>query len=173
MLLLILCCAMFPTLVYAGDLEETPLTITSGLELHETQKRVGAELDALEVIVAEVVEDMDEETIALKPQMTFEKSRVIYGEALSGTNITLLVEQLDEDDEWTLVYAGEQTANSLGMFSFVMPLEVGKNQITLLAELEGYDAVCYQMQVERISEDVKEQLKALVALPAMIQTDKG
>ncbi len=172
LLAMALCCAMFPTFAYATDLEEAPLTITSGLELYEIQKRVGVNEGELEVIVAEVVEDVEAEEVPSKPQVTFEKNRVIYGEALSGTTITLLVEQL-EDEEWILSYAGEQTANSLGMFSFVMPLEVGKNQITLIAETEGYESVCYQLQMERISEDVKEQLKALVALPALMQTNKG
>lgn len=168
-----LCLFMFPSFAYAADMEETPFAIISGLELHETNKRVGMDESAVEVVVAEVVEDVDAEAVLPKPQATFEKSRVVYGEALAGTNITLLVEQLDEEENWVLTYAEEKTANSFGLFSFILPLEVGRNQITLIAELPEYESVCYQLQMERISEDVKEQLKALVALPGLVQTNKG
>ncbi len=170
LLALVLCVLMFPTFAYAA--EEVPLTITSGLELLDTMKRVGVDTDALEIVVAEVVapEDLEEEA---KPQVTFEKNRMIYGEALAGTVITLEVEQMTEDGDWELQYLEEQTANSFGMFVFTMPLEVGRNQITLLAELEGYDSVCYQLQMERIAEEIKEQLKVLVALPSAMQANKG
>ncbi|WP_317855462.1 hypothetical protein [Chakrabartyella piscis] len=171
LLTLAFCMCMFPTFAYAA--EEAPLTITSGLELHEELKRVDVDLEDLEIAVAEVVASEDLETEGIKPQITFEKNRMIYGEALAGTVVTLEVEQLNDDGEWELHYSGEQTANSFGMFVFTMPLEVGRNQITLLAELEGYDSVCYQLQMERISEEIKEQLKVLVALPSVMQANKG
>ena len=113
--------------------EELPVTISSGLEL-----------DA-------------EET-----ECTFEDNRLVYGEAVPGTEITFTVSKMNRFGGMVEVYTEDVLVGSMGLFSVTLPLEKGNNYISMTAEGETQEVV-----IKRVSQNVKTQLQRLIALPGL------
>lgn len=137
---LALCMTLAPVSAYADEVSNpAPITITSGLLL--------------------------EEEIA---EATFDESRMIYGEALPDTCITVWVSGMEEEDVPVENYYEEFQVGSLGIFSVLLPLEMGDNYITLQVDCDGYDASWYTTEIRRMPLSVKEELKRMIALPGKV-----
>ncbi len=117
---------------------ETPVTISSGLEMEQ--------------------EDVE---------CTFEDTRIVYGEAEPDTVITFTISQMDRHGDLQEVFAEEFLVGSLGLFSATFPLEMGYNYITMTAEQDGCEETTVEAVIKRVPKKVKQQLQQMIALPGL------
>ena len=117
---------------------DTPLTITSGLDLE-----------------------------CEEAECTFSEARIVYGEAEPDTWITFKVSVPDQNGEPEEIFSDEFSVGSLGLFSATLPLEMGYNYVTLTAELDGSDETAVEVTIKRVPQKVKKQLQRMIALPGM------
>ena len=102
--------------------------------------------------------DMEAEEV----EYTFADSRIIYGEGAPGTKVEFTVSKLNRFGEMVEIHKDTVTINSLGLFSVTLPLERGNNFIDMTVDGESQ-----QVTVKRVSQDVKTQLKRMIALPGL------
>lgn len=138
-LLLLAILVISPMSAYALPSSPTPICITSGVEL-------GTE----------------------GTESTFSDNRTIYGEANAGAKIILSVSKMDAEGNYVEEYREEFEVGSLGMFCATIPLELGRNYITISASEDGYEDVCSEAIIKRLSESVRQELKNMIALPITI-----
>ena len=100
-------------------------------------------------------------------ESTFEDSRIVYGEAAPGTEITFTVSKLNRWGEPVEAYAHTLTVGSMGLFSTTLPLEKGSNHITLTAVENGEEIMQEEVVIKRVSKTVKRQLQRIIALPGL------
>ena len=112
---------------------ELPVTISSGLNM-----------DAEEV------------------ECTFEEERIVYGEALPGTEVIFTVSKLNRFGEMIQLHQEKVTVGSMGLFSVTRPLERGNNYIGMTAQGETKETI-----VKHVPQTVKTQLKRMIALPGL------
>lgn len=131
-----------PVCTFADEIENlAPITITSGLVFEEEGQ-----------------------------EATFESSRMVYGEAIPCTQVSVQIWSRDEEGCMAEEYYEDLQVGSLGIFSMILPLELGVNDIELTVNSEGYDEAIYFFEINRKSQTVKEELKTMVALPGFIET---
>ncbi|MDD3393900.1 MAG: hypothetical protein EOM28_00615 [Clostridia bacterium] len=106
------------------------------------------------------------------PEATFDDSRMIYGETLPFADISVTVCRKDADGVLFEDYNTELTVGSLGIFSMVLPLELGTNYIEIIVNGEDYDEASYNFEIKRMPQRVKEELKNMMALPGFMQRNK-
>ena len=95
-------------------------------------------------------------------ECTFEDNRLVYGEAVPGTEITFTVSKMNRFGGMAEVYKEDVLVGSMGLFSVNLPLEKGNNYISMTAEGETQEIV-----IKRVSQNVKTQLQRLIALPGL------
>lgn len=128
-----------PVNTFAVEITEpTPLYTTSGLDLDQEVR-----------------------------ETTFERSRLVYGEALPDSVVSVSIGRLNGLGEVVEEYQESLTVGSLGMFSLNLPLELGTNYITLSATAQGYESVSYEVRIKRYSQQVKKELQTMMALPGI------
>lgn len=138
----ILILSFTPVFAFADEIENpAPISITSGLVFDEDGQ-----------------------------EATFDSSRMVYGEAVPCTQISVEIFHLDGEACMIEGYNEDLEVGSLGIFSMVLPLELGTNYIQLTVNCEGYDEAIYDFEIIRKPQTVKEELKSLVALPRLIQS---
>jgi hypothetical protein len=98
-------------------------------------------------------------------EATFDDSRLVYGEAAPGTEISFTVSEMDYAGVLTEQYRTDVTVGSMGLFSVTLPLEKGSNYICILSGEQKQEAV-----VKRVSQMVKSHLKNMIALPGLQET---
>ena len=98
-------------------------------------------------------------------EATFDDSRLVYGEAAPGTEISFTVSEMDHAGVLTEQYKTDVTVGSMGLFSVTLPLEKGSNYICILSGEQKQEAV-----VKRVSQVVKSHLKNMIALPGLQET---
>ncbi|WP_313526563.1 hypothetical protein [Anaerotignum sp.] len=103
-------------------------------------------------------------------EATFDSSRMVYGEAVPCTQIAVTICRKDSEGKLLQEYNEDYEVGSLGIFSMVLPLELGTNYIEFVVNCENYDETTYNFEVIRKSQTVKEELKSLIALPKLIQS---
>lgn len=134
---LVLFLSLSPVSAFADEIENpTHVCITSGLDLSAEGR-----------------------------ETTFDRCRLVYGEAAPETTIDVSVSRTDGVGDRVEEYQESLVVGSLGIFSLNIPLEMGTNYITLTASAEGYDTISYEVQVKRYSQQVKRELQTMVALP--------
>ncbi|WP_352399510.1 hypothetical protein [Anaerotignum sp.] len=104
-----------------------------------------------------------------RQEATFDSSRMVYGEAVPCTQIAVSICRKDSEGKLLLEYNEDYEVGSLGIFSMVLPLELGTNYIEFVVNCKNYDEATYNFEVIRKSQTVKEELKSLIALPRLIQ----
>lgn len=117
---------------------ETPITISSGFDLSS------------------------EDTVS-----TFAERRTIYGEAKSGTQITLSVDQKDACGNMQNISTQTLTVGIMGIFSATVALQEGYNYVTLTAEKDGYTSRTHTMTIKRVPQQIKSELQNLIVLPGL------
>ncbi|MBR4015589.1 MAG: hypothetical protein IKI88_05200 [Anaerotignum sp.] len=117
---------------------ETPVSITSGL-------------------------DLANDTV----ECTFDENRLIYGEAVPNTKVTLNISTMNGQGEMENVYSDTLCVGSLGLFSTTFPLKMGHNYITVTAKLDGHTETTQNATIKRVPQQVKQQLKRMIALPGL------
>ena len=100
-------------------------------------------------------------------ESTFEEERIVYGEAAPGTEVVFTVSKMNRFGELVELHRNEVTVSSLGLFSVTLPLERGNNHIGITADGKTEEVV-----VKRVSQQVKTQLKRMIALPGLNVTLK-
>ena len=100
-------------------------------------------------------------------EYTFEDTRIIYGEAVPGTEVVFTVSKMNRFGEKVELHKETVAASSLGLFSVTLPLERGNNFISMTAGGETQETT-----VKRVSQTVKTQLKRMIALPGLNVTLK-
>lgn len=138
-LLLIAILAISPICAFAQPLSPTPIYFTSGFD---------AEAEGIET--------------------TFQECRTIYGEAEAGTIVDVAVYKKDADGEYVEKYREELEVGSLGIFCSSIPLWMGRNYVEITAWAEDYEEVYYELTIKRLSEEVRQELKNMIALPLPI-----
>jgi len=99
---------------------------------------------------------------AEETECTFEDNRLVYGEAVPGTEITFTVSKMNRFGGMAEVYTEDVLVGSMGLFSVTLPLEKGNNYISMTAEGKTQEVV-----IKRVSQNVKTQLQRLIALPGL------
>ena len=99
---------------------------------------------------------------AEEAEYTFDDSRVVYGDAAPGTEITFAVSKMNRFGERTELHSETVTVGSMGLFSVALPLEKGINYISMTAEGETQE-----ITVKRVPQTVKTQLQRMIALPGL------
>lgn len=131
-----------PVCAFANEINNpAPLSITSGLGLDEDE------------------EDQD---------VTFDDSRMVYGETAPFAEISVIVSRMDSEGVMLEDYNDALEVGSLGIFSTVLPLELGTNYIEITVTGEDYDEETYCYEVKRKPQEVKEELKSMIALPGLM-----
>lgn len=95
-------------------------------------------------------------------EATFDDSRLVYGSAEPGTEISFTVSGMDHTGTLTEQYKENVRVGSMGLFSVTLPLEKGSNYICITSGEETQKAV-----VKRVSQLVKNQLQNMIALPGL------
>lgn len=98
-------------------------------------------------------------------EATFDDSRLVYGEAVPGTEISFTVSEMDQAGVLIEQYRTDVTVGSMGLFSVTLPLEKGNNYICILSGDQKQEIV-----VKRVSKVVKSHLKNMIALPGLQET---
>lgn len=70
-------------------------------------------------------------------ECTFDSSRILYGEAKPGTDITFTVSKMDRFGNMVETHRETVTVGSMGLFSETLPLSRGNNYISFAAEGEA------------------------------------
>ena len=136
--------ALSPVLAFADITSKpAPLSITSGLIVEEE-----------------------------KQDATFEESRMVYGEALPFGDISVLVCRRDAEGNLLEDYTENFEVSSLGMFNVSLPLKLGTNYIAFQVSSESYNDATYNFEIKRMPQKVKDELKAMVALPGAVRATK-
>lgn len=102
-------------------------------------------------------------------EATFDSSRIVYGEAVPYTQIHVTICRKDAEGQLLEEYCEDMEVGSLGIFSMVLPLELGTNYIEFTVSCGNYDKVTYNFEIKRKPQTVKDELKSLIALPRLIQ----
>ena len=71
---------------------------------------------------------------AEETECTFEDNRLVYGEAVPGTEITFTVSKMNRFGGMEEVYKEDVLVGSMGLFSVNLPLEKGKNYIMIRSD---------------------------------------
>lgn len=138
--MIVLLLSISPVNAFADEINNpAPLSITSGLGFDE---------DAQDV--------------------TFDDSRMVYGEATPFSNISVTVCRMDSEGAMFEDYSDAMEVGSLGIFSMVLPLELGTNYIEITVTSQGYDEETYSYEVKRKPQAVKDELKSMIALPGLM-----
>jgi hypothetical protein len=95
-------------------------------------------------------------------EATFDDSRLVYGEAAPGTEISFTVSEMDHAGVLTEQYRTDVTVGSMGLFSVTLPLERGNNYIGMTVGGETQETT-----VKRVPRSVKNQLQRMIALPGL------
>ncbi|WMI81469.1 hypothetical protein [Anaerotignum sp. MB30-C6] len=144
MLLALLLFSFSPVYAFASEIENpAPISITSGLVFDEDGQ------DA-----------------------TFDSSRMVYGEAVPYSQISVTICGKDGDGDMQEEYSEDLEVGSLGIFSMSLPLELGTNYIELTVNCQNFDEAIYHFEVKRKPLKVKDELKSMVALPGSIKNIK-
>lgn len=97
-------------------------------------------------------------------ECTFEESRIIYGEAAPGTEITFTVSRLDRFGETVVTHTETLKVGSMGLFSATLPLGRGNNDIAMT--VTGEDSTT-EVTIKQVPQAVKNRLQQMIALPGM------
>lgn len=100
-------------------------------------------------------------------ECTFDESRVLYGEAVPHSSISICISKENAAGEMRQIYSDELQVGSLGLFSTSFPLAMGSNYITLEMQQNGTPEEKVEAVIKRVSGDVKTQLKRMIALPGL------
>lgn len=95
-------------------------------------------------------------------ECTFEKERIVYGEASPGTKVIFTVSKMNRFGNMVELHKDTVTVGSMGLFSVTLPLERGNNYIDVTANDETQEVV-----VKRVPQTVKTQLQRMIALPGL------
>ncbi|WP_304507096.1 hypothetical protein [Anaerotignum sp.] len=129
-----------PVCAFADEINNpAPFSITSGLGFNE--------------------DDQD---------VTFDDSRMVYGETAPFAGISVTVCRMDSEGVMFEDYNDTLEVGSLGIFSTVLPLELGTNYIEITVNGEDYEEETYCYEVKRKPQAVKEELKSMIALPGLM-----
>ena len=96
-------------------------------------------------------------------ECTFDSSRILYGEAKPGTDITFTVSKMDRFGNMVETHRETVTVGSMGLFSETLPLSRGNNYISFAAEGEAKTTTV----IKQVPQQVKSQLQRMIALPGM------
>ncbi len=100
-------------------------------------------------------------------ESTFDAHRTIYGEAEPGTSITVTVSRKNAKGNMYVASVQKTTVGAMGIFSISTDLELGYNYIQLSAKKYGHNEVSHTVTVKRVSQQIKQELQTMIALPCV------
>lgn len=113
-------------------------------------------------------------------ESTFDKERTITGKAEEGTKVTISVYNKETDkaetsDDQSTDSPTESTESdekkyeleigASGIFSQVISLKLGENNITLTVENDKYDTIVKSFVINRKNREIKQELENTIVLP--------